>query len=321
MPSPVLARTTRPADGNCSPWRPAWLLHREPGQPRIEPAELERHAKAFHPTSRLLFHTRAACLALARGWDRRRRTARRGSAAGPSGMTNDEHLRLMLDVPGDLVLLHQAALRFASWGRLSPHAPSALHGRVPATTIAPLLCASAPCFTENTHLRCRMTPSPRHSCRSGSVDSVCGLPPPALLPLTGHRGRMPSLRCSNASPMTRRGCELASVRSTPAWPPAPPLRACARAAFPYLTGTLRPRRVRRTLRRVTATCVAGSGLLSPLVMSARSRRTFLTSTLRPERCCFRKLDPTQAEPSQPSHVSCCRPTLPNTSECACCDNT
>ena len=100
----------------------------------------------------------------------------------------------------------------------------------------------------------------------------------------------------------------------PAWPPpAPPLRACARAAFPYLTGTLRPRRVRRTLRTVTATCAAGSELLWPLVMSARSRRTFLTSTPRPEHCCFRKLDPTQAELSQPPHVSCSRPasrTLP-----------
>ena len=115
--------------------------------------------------------------------------------------------------------------------------------------------------------------------------------------------------------MTRRGCEPASVRRTPAcrpaWPrPAPPLRTCARAAFPSLTGTSRPRRVRRTPRTATATCAAGSELLSPLVMSARSRRTFLTSTPRPELCCFRKLDPTQAELSQPSIPTSAAVALP-----------
>ena len=59
------------------------------------------------------------------------RTARRGSAAGPSGMTN-EHLRLMLDDPCDLGLLHQVALRFANAAVPAPVLAAARLGRIVA---------------------------------------------------------------------------------------------------------------------------------------------------------------------------------------------
>ena len=59
------------------------------------------------------------------------RTARHGSAAGPSGMTN-EHLRLMLDDPCDLGLLHQVALRFANAAVPAPVLAAARLGRIVA---------------------------------------------------------------------------------------------------------------------------------------------------------------------------------------------
>ena len=188
------------------------LLHREPGQSRIEPAEIERRADAFRrgewpsllraacpstparPAQRspaeddsdrraaraaALVHlgelsaaSRAltaepladgneATLAELRDPSRRPQTpvvplspavlnqvaepcpmpdtlllanlrsARRGSAAGPSGMTN-EHLRLMLDDPGDFSLLHQAALRFANADVPAPILAAARLGRIVA---------------------------------------------------------------------------------------------------------------------------------------------------------------------------------------------
>ena len=193
---------------------PRMLLHREPGQTRIEPAELERRAEAFRrgdwhsllraacastparPASRPpaggtdvdrraarasalvrlgelsaasraltaepLADGNAATLAELRDPRRRPqtpvvplspevlnhvpaepcplpdtlllanlRTARRGSAAGPSGMTN-EHLRLMLDDPCDLGLLHQAALRFANAAVPAPVLAAARLGRIVA---------------------------------------------------------------------------------------------------------------------------------------------------------------------------------------------
>ncbi|CAE7612884.1 unnamed protein product [Symbiodinium sp. CCMP2592] len=192
---------------------PRMLLHREPGQSRIEPAELERRADAFRrgewpsllraacaappaqPTPRsladgadperraaratALVHlgelsaaTRAltaeplaagnqSTLAELRDPSRRPQTpvvplspevlnhvaepcpmpdtlllanlraARRGSAAGPSGMTN-EHLRLLLDDPDDFTLLHQAALRFANADVPAPVLAAARLGRIVA---------------------------------------------------------------------------------------------------------------------------------------------------------------------------------------------
>ena len=72
----------------------------------------------------------------------------------------------------------------------------------------------------------------------------------------------------------------------------PVKRGCAkRLACQYPTGALRLHLLLR------------SELPWQLVTSVRLRRTFLTSTLPPERCCFRKLDPTQAVPSQSSPTS------------------
>ena len=97
---------------------------------------------------------------------------------------------------------------------------------------------------------------------------------------------------------------------------ARPRRECVRLAFQYPTGALRLRLLLRTLRTGTATCVAGSALPWQLVTSPRSRRTFLTSTPRPERCCFRKLDPTQAVPH--SHSTSTAVTLPPEHLCSFC---
>ena len=59
------------------------------------------------------------------------RAARRGSAAGYSGITN-EHPRLILDDNDDLVLLHQAALLFANADVPAPVLAAARLGRIVA---------------------------------------------------------------------------------------------------------------------------------------------------------------------------------------------
>ena len=59
------------------------------------------------------------------------RGARRGSAAGPSGATN-EHLRLLLDEPADCTLLHQAAERLANANVPEPVLAAIRLGRVVA---------------------------------------------------------------------------------------------------------------------------------------------------------------------------------------------
>ena len=127
---------------------------------------------------------------------------------------------------------------------------------------------------------------------------------------------------SSASRLMQHGCKLASVSRMPGChqplpPHAQPQHECMRLAFRRPIGALRPRLQHLTLR--TATCAAGSELPSPLATSARSRRTFLTSPLRPERCCSRKLDPTQVVPSQCSLRLPLSPCPPNTSACSFCD--